>query len=169
MLRLTGDLAPRVVDELRGNLRSCADYVSVGPVQAGPGSIEVEATHRWRIVYERFAGDDSLVFAHDVDAVELSAGGPAVAAGDLPERGRPGRRPGDLPRLERAGRRADRGAPAGHPRGELAVRGGQPAVLSYSGMLPCFFGGSVSRLVRSARSARTICTRVSDGVITAST
>jgi hypothetical protein len=28
------------------------------------------------VVYERFAGDDSLVFAHDVDAVELSAGGP---------------------------------------------------------------------------------------------
>ncbi len=36
-------------------------------------------------------------------------------------------------------------------------------------MLPCFFGGSVSRLVRSTRSPRTICARVSDGVMTAST
>ena len=42
-------------------------------------------------------------------------------------------------------------------------------MLTYSGMLPCFFGGSVSRLVRSARSARTICTRVSDGAMTEST
>src|SRR3954447_24701321 len=30
----------------------------------------------------------------------------------------------------------------------------------YSGMLPCFFGGRVSRLVRSARSALTTCARV---------
>ena len=43
------------------------------------------------------------------------------------------------------------------------------AVLTYSGMLPCFFGGSVSRLLRSTRSARTICTRVSDGAMTEST
>ena len=56
-----GDLAPRVVDDLRGNLRSCAEYISAGPVQAGTAVIQVEATHRWRIVYERFAGDDSLV------------------------------------------------------------------------------------------------------------
>jgi len=76
VLRLTGDRAPRFVDGLRSNLRSCADYVSLGPVQAGPQVIEGEAKHRWRVVYERFAGDDSLVFAHDVDAVELSAGGP---------------------------------------------------------------------------------------------
>ena len=39
----------------------------------------------------------------------------------------------------------------------------------HSGMLPCFLGGRVARLVRSARSARTTCTRVSDGRITAST
>ena len=78
MLRLTGDRAPRVVDDVRSNLRSCADDVSLGPVQAGPEVIEGEATHRWRIVYERFAGDDSLVFAHDVDAVKLAAGGPAT-------------------------------------------------------------------------------------------
>ena len=36
-------------------------------------------------------------------------------------------------------------------------------------MFPCFFGGSVARFVRSVRSARTICTRVADGAITAST
>jgi hypothetical protein len=38
-----------------------------------------------------------------------------------------------------------------------------------SGMFPCFFGGSVSRLDRSRRSARTISVRVSWGWITAST
>ena len=36
-------------------------------------------------------------------------------------------------------------------------------------MLPCFLGGRLARLVRSARSARTIWTRVSDGRMTAST
>jgi hypothetical protein len=76
VLRLTGDRASRVVDDVRRNLRACADYVSLGPVQAGPEVIPGQATHRWRIVYERFAGDDSLVFAHDVDAVRFSAGGP---------------------------------------------------------------------------------------------
>jgi hypothetical protein len=39
----------------------------------------------------------------------------------------------------------------------------------YSGMLPCFFGGSRSRLVRSARRPRTMWWRVWDGMMTAST
>ncbi len=39
----------------------------------------------------------------------------------------------------------------------------------YSGMLPCFFGGSVWRLLRSARSARVTWDRVSAGRMTAST
>ena len=39
----------------------------------------------------------------------------------------------------------------------------------YSGMLPCFFGGKVSRLFRSNRSPRTIWPRVDDGAITEST
>ena len=39
----------------------------------------------------------------------------------------------------------------------------------HSGMFPCFFGGSVSRLEASSRRARTTSTRVSCGVITAST
>ena len=39
----------------------------------------------------------------------------------------------------------------------------------HSGMFPCFFGGSVSRFVRSARNASTICDRVSCGMITRST
>src|SRR6266498_2502679 len=38
-----------------------------------------------------------------------------------------------------------------------------------SGMLPCFLGGSVSRLVRSVRRPRTTWARVADGGITAST
>ena len=44
-------------------------------------------------------------------------------------------------------------------------RGGR----AQSGMLPCFFGGSVSRLVRSVRSARVTWARVADGAMTAST
>lgn len=39
----------------------------------------------------------------------------------------------------------------------------------HSGMFPCFLGGRLARLVRRARSARTTCTRVSDGRMTAST
>lgn len=38
----------------------------------------------------------------------------------------------------------------------------------HSGMFPCFFGGSVSRFVRSRRSAFTISARVWRGWITAS-
>jgi hypothetical protein len=36
-------------------------------------------------------------------------------------------------------------------------------------MFPCFFGGSVSRLLASTRSALTTWTRVCDGGMTAST
>ena len=46
---------------------------------------------------------------------------------------------------------------------------GCPGLLVHSGMFPCFLGGSVARLVRSSRSTRVISTRVSCGVITAST
>ena len=38
--------------------------------------------------------------------------------------------------------------------------------LAHSGMFPCFFGGSVWRLLASSRSALVISTRVSDGRIT---
>ena len=37
----------------------------------------------------------------------------------------------------------------------------------HSGIVPCFFGGRVSRLVRVFRSARQIVARVSDGSMTA--
>src|SRR5207248_5036764 len=40
--------------------------------------------------------------------------------------------------------------------------------VAHSGMFPCFFGGSDSRLLRSARSALMTCTRVSLGGMTAS-
>jgi hypothetical protein len=43
------------------------------------------------------------------------------------------------------------------------------AVLTHSGMFPCFLGGSVSRLFASTRSALVTCTRVCDGGITMST
>jgi hypothetical protein len=39
---------------------------------------------------------------------------------------------------------------------------------AHSGMLPCFFGGSSSRFVRSMRSARVTAIRVCDGAMTAS-
>lgn len=39
---------------------------------------------------------------------------------------------------------------------------------AHSGMFPCFFGGSVSRLVRRARSARVTFIRVFDGEMTVS-
>src|SRR5690606_30978200 len=39
----------------------------------------------------------------------------------------------------------------------------------HSGMFPCFFGGRLSRLVRSSRSERVISARVRCGLITAST
>jgi len=40
---------------------------------------------------------------------------------------------------------------------------------THNGMFPCFFGGSVSRLVRSARRARVTFIRVFEGEITVST
>src|ERR1700733_11791890 len=42
------------------------------------------------------------------------------------------------------------------------------AALRYSGMLPCFLGGRVWRLLRSVRSARVTWDRVSAGRMTAS-
>ena len=39
----------------------------------------------------------------------------------------------------------------------------------HSGMFPCFFGGRVARLFRSARSALVTFIRVFDGVMTVST
>jgi RNA polymerase sigma-70 factor (ECF subfamily) len=56
----------------------------------------------------------------------------------------------------------------------LAIRCGLPHELPlpgparYSGMLPCFFGGRVWRLVRSPRRARVTSARVSAGRMTAS-
>ncbi len=52
----------------------------------------------------------------------------------------------------------------------LTIRssGGGPGLVGHSGMFPCFFGGSVSRLEASRRSARTTSMRVSCGVMTAS-
>jgi hypothetical protein len=48
-----------------------------------------------------------------------------------------------------------------------AVRPG--GLQCHSGMFPCFFGGSVCRLLASTRSALVTCTRVCDGGMTAST
>src|SRR5690606_10965945 len=55
-------------------------------------------------------------------------------------------------------------------RRRFAPSAGAAAQLTpHSGMLPCFFGGNVSRLFRSARNPRTMWARVFDGRITAST
>ena len=48
--------------------------------------------------------------------------------------------------------------------GKLVVR----LCAGHSGMFPCFLGGMLARLVRSARSAFTTCTRVAAGSITPS-
>ncbi len=67
--------------------------------------------------------------------------------------------------------RGENGDERGHEGGHLF--GGRVALddaqFGHSGMFPCFLGGSVARLSRSARSALTIWTLVSDGLITAST
>lgn len=42
------------------------------------------------------------------------------------------------------------------------------SVAAHSGMFPCFFGGKVCRLLRSARSAWITCDLVSAGIITRS-
>src|SRR5699024_6053977 len=56
-----------------------------------------------------------------------------------------------------------------HREGVLGRRGGAGGPLgAHSGMFPCFLVGSVSRLVRSARSARATSRRVSAGRITPS-
>ena len=66
----------------------------------------------------------------------------------------------------------DRGDLLGRRGAEDPDRGqllGRPSSLSpQSGMLPCFLGGSVSRLVRSARSAFVTFIRVFEGVMTVS-
>ena len=46
---------------------------------------------------------------------------------------------------------------------------GVTSALAHSGMFPCFFGGSDSRLFRSSRSALMTYARVCDGAMTAST
>jgi hypothetical protein len=51
---------------------------------------------------------------------------------------------------------------AGIAADNLKMRGG------HSGIFPCFLGGNDARLVRSARSARVSCKRVSCGKITRS-
>ncbi len=66
---------------------------------------------------------------------------------------------------------AGKGGVNTHDQDDDAVRVARrrPRTRAHSGMFPCFFGGSVSRFVFSSRSARTISTRVSCGMITAST
>src|SRR5512135_1001032 len=59
-----------------------------------------------------------------------------------------------------------RGPPSGLRR---RVRRSAAHGVAHSGMFPCFFGGSDSRLVRSNRSALTTSRRVTDGEMTAST
>src|SRR5690606_10681287 len=60
-----------------------------------------------------------------------------------------------------------------HEPGDVAVLAEGRLVVAvrraHSGMFPCFLAGSCARLVRSARSPRTIWARVSDGAMTAST
>ena len=59
---------------------------------------------------------------------------------------------------------ASSGCSAGPARPRRSVSAGR-----HSGMFPCFLAGRLARLSRSARRPLTICSRVSDGAITAST
>src|SRR5206468_457501 len=63
------------------------------------------------------------------------------------------------------------GASDRHPRcvSATSVRGSPRLSLDHSGMLPCFFGGRVTILRSSRRSAETIWPRVCEGGMTAST
>ena len=71
VLRLDGDLASRVADDLRRSAVTCADYASGGPVQTDEGVLDVEAKHRLRVVYEGFAGDQSFVFTHATEVTRV--------------------------------------------------------------------------------------------------
>ncbi len=68
------------------------------------------------------------------------------------------------PRVRRLTRAAARSSRAHDARSCLAA-----LCSAHRGMFPCFFAGSVSRFERSSRSARTTSTRVSCGLMTAST
>jgi hypothetical protein len=74
VLRLNDGLAARVVDDLLLAVASCADYVSVGPAENDGGVVDAEATHRWRVVYEGFAGDQSFVLTHAIDVKRVADG-----------------------------------------------------------------------------------------------
>lgn len=58
---------------------------------------------------------------------------------------------------------------ARHDGQQGGIVGGTILLDAHSGMFPCFLAGLAARLSRSARSPRTICSRVSDGAMTAST
>jgi hypothetical protein len=76
VLRLDGDLATRVADDMKRATVACADYSSGGPAENATGVVDVEATHRIRVVHEGFAGDQSFVFTHAIEVTRVDTGRP---------------------------------------------------------------------------------------------
>ena len=105
----------------------------------------------------------------------VRAAGCAASCGGGPTTPAYARRGGSAPPLPSAATTATRAATSSGVASPLTTREERSllrlaARLAHQrGMFPCFFAGSVSRLERSSRSARTISTRVSCGLITAST
>jgi len=64
--RLSPDLARRVVDDARRIFRTCATYTSVGPLEGKDETEEAEARHTWTLVGDGFAGDESMLYRHDI-------------------------------------------------------------------------------------------------------
>lgn len=82
VLRMDDGLASRVADDLKSAATTCADYVVSGPADDGRGgAVQVEATHRVRIVDEGFAGDQSFVLTHYTEVTRTADGRPYAEPG----------------------------------------------------------------------------------------
>jgi hypothetical protein len=84
VLRLDDGLAARVVDDLLLTAGRCADYTSAGPAETDEGRVDVVATHRWRVAFEGFAGDQSFVLTHAVEVRRAADGRPFAAPTSRP-------------------------------------------------------------------------------------
>jgi len=93
VMRLSPDGAAEMVTDAREVTRACAKYESSGVLSAfaddgtGAGTakqLKVRTTHAWQLVDENFAGDESLLFEHQIvaetgkDRTDLGAASVAV-------------------------------------------------------------------------------------------
>ena len=75
VLRMDGDLASRLADDMMRATVACATTPGTA-VENAMGVVDVEATHRVRVVYEGFAGDQSFVFTHAIEVTRVDTGRP---------------------------------------------------------------------------------------------